>query len=129
MLPSAFFLIVLLTTRIVFHVMLKERHRSILLVVFPQSSLSNIQGNHGSSGANGGSTVISAKTSICRKPRKVIPSSSLPRHLVPLTCLGPDSHMSKQLRAIFPSKKLWMNPDSCPGTSKILSSYYKVWRN
>ena len=54
MLASAFFLIVLLTTRIVFHVMLKEMHRLMLLVVFLQSSLSNIRGNHGSTDANGG---------------------------------------------------------------------------
>jgi hypothetical protein len=67
-----FFLIVLRKTRIVFHVMLKEMQKSMLPVVFLRSSVSNIQENHGSSGANGGWTIISAKTTICQKPRKVI---------------------------------------------------------
>jgi hypothetical protein len=66
-----FFLIVLLTKRIVFHVILKAMHQSMLLVAFLRYSVSSIQENHGRSDANGGWTIISAKAAICQKQGKV----------------------------------------------------------
>jgi hypothetical protein len=60
---------------------------------------------------------------------QVTASSLLARQPGLLTCLGLGSSMSKQLRAIFPNKKLRTNVDFCRGTWRILSNYYIVWRN